>query len=1619
MAKTPVQVVSVAAFDSQGRLLMGKRRDCGKWTCPGGHMEPGEKPARAAVRELLEETGLRPGSGGLESLGSKILKDGELEVHSFKTTGVKGKATGEDDPDEECRVWKWLDVEDGLPEEQEQNLYNAQDVTLQLLGFQDGPVRKFQIPPPVGERLAKAGLPKTEVPPPTAAHHVLWDQLQQEGWHRREITSGPLFNRTGKPDTLQLLNPKFFNERGESVGPQPGHGELQYVMTHGPGAKDWKGQPSFYTYRVGQTQDPKQLPYATVDHRDFNPVSRYAFEPKVQAEPAPAPVPSLKKTEVDQAQERLRATNLTLLSPALWALNQLARNSDFHIGEMRAQADATRAALQRQVQERTQAVQPGPTPRELAILETQSPAAQLLALQSPAATRADRELVLQLIASHSLNGEEDSDPLFRHLNQTLDQDQRLWLASQVGVNGRARWVMGKMMGLDQSRWKLPERAVVAEQALQLMQRPNASEQMRGTSLRDMVVSEHAPTPLPPEQIQGFLEAAHVTGAQYQQLAAHPDIPQAFLQEQVHKAVEMQKARHQLMDDGLDFPADPHAEADAYLMNPQVPDQVVRDYARREIQNFLPDYGLPASLTRMPQHRPEMVDQLAPELYQSAWEDTEHPAFSGSPGGILRDAYIRAPQGYATRPIPPAVQQEIAKRGIHPQASDLPEFARQALGRPDFSPELREQLLTPERIQSAAEPRNYIPAVMGAGLPEVLENAPDHDQWLQKMQLHPDARVSDFALRNADAINPGLADIIRNDPGDQGQDLISSIQVRPKRPVPESVVKAMADVVPQSRAAQTALLVLAQNQNPGVKAEHLQPLLDLQELGLDGQPWTAGMPLTKDTVLRHEALSLPQITGDQLHRAITGPDAHRWAGRLGAKSSEWAEDDRPGIEQALELHGHKLSREQQIQLVDNPLIHVAYHAARNLHPDDITPVLNRSHRFATLQGLLSNRAITPEHLHEIASRPGLASMLTIAAKEPHASPETLNQVYDYRNRILAQGGEMDDLIRSLVKHKNASPELLQSLDQDLRNVLTHGAGPDSDPWTRQLHDQAVLRGPQLLKGLMENPRMPFDRAVDLGEWVQNLHPATMPEDWETRPPPHPAFKRQWEFSFPQTPEGQAEAALHALPGYPQKQQAWMRYMDRGKNPDWQELTKLATRLVSEMHPDSRFKTRTRIRPGTERLREIRDLILDRNPEQGQLSPKHLPPGDWSVGRLPNGNISAEKLQAHMDSLPGQEYNLSNTHWASPLQRHNAFPSKVLQVNLTTDQVQKLKHAGVWPTFRKMAEASRSSSHPVNDHTLGWVRFTGTPQHGFFIDEIQSDFGQSFVKYARQFAQARGHDPEQAAKRAEEQYPEEHYQKIREIVFGNRHPNQILHEVFLQHLRDQGHVGVPVHMHTPQTKAPISGMKSKALPAHMLETYGEQPRKMGYRPVTYGSIAATSSRGPPWRSRSTSPTLRGAPTPARLPSSPSPTPMSWSAGGGLGTSRVNYKPHDSLPGATIQGTKIRKFEDQARLWLLTRAMPLAKMAISPKDLRTVGKATNASLGQAQVDDSQEHMAHPPLMTMWPRPSAPRSWTAPRRSSARPSASRRAATLAPRRSSISLGFTWRDWAAITASWSSPTTR
>lgn len=82
-------------FNERNQVLLVKRRLEKVWVIPGGHIDEGETEEQAAVREVLEETGLAVEI--INKVGeytSKIIK-GKTAVYLCQILGGKFKVNGE------------------------------------------------------------------------------------------------------------------------------------------------------------------------------------------------------------------------------------------------------------------------------------------------------------------------------------------------------------------------------------------------------------------------------------------------------------------------------------------------------------------------------------------------------------------------------------------------------------------------------------------------------------------------------------------------------------------------------------------------------------------------------------------------------------------------------------------------------------------------------------------------------------------------------------------------------------------------------------------------------------------------------------------------------------------------------------------------------------------------------------------------------------------------------------------------------------------------------------------------------------------------------------------------------------------------------------------------------------------------------------------------------------------------------------------------------------------------------------------------------------------------------------------------------------------------------------
>lgn len=132
------EVAAIAIFKDD-KILMGRRRDNGKWTNPGGHLEGDETPLEGAVREIREESGLNIEPSNLHHMLSKIVttpKGEKLKIHAFKTELHGDKpSTMKEDPDEEVHRWHWISPKFFVRKEQDNELHVPLDSNVVMEGL--------------------------------------------------------------------------------------------------------------------------------------------------------------------------------------------------------------------------------------------------------------------------------------------------------------------------------------------------------------------------------------------------------------------------------------------------------------------------------------------------------------------------------------------------------------------------------------------------------------------------------------------------------------------------------------------------------------------------------------------------------------------------------------------------------------------------------------------------------------------------------------------------------------------------------------------------------------------------------------------------------------------------------------------------------------------------------------------------------------------------------------------------------------------------------------------------------------------------------------------------------------------------------------------------------------------------------------------------------------------------------------------------------------------------------------------------------------------------------------------------------------------------------------------
>ncbi len=111
--------VGIMILNGKGEVLLGKRHDDpgkaksllhgeGTWTLPGGKLDFGERLDECALREVLEETGIKARKLEPISISDDIVHDAHFVTVGFLCREFEGEARAME-PDE-ITEWKWFPI---------------------------------------------------------------------------------------------------------------------------------------------------------------------------------------------------------------------------------------------------------------------------------------------------------------------------------------------------------------------------------------------------------------------------------------------------------------------------------------------------------------------------------------------------------------------------------------------------------------------------------------------------------------------------------------------------------------------------------------------------------------------------------------------------------------------------------------------------------------------------------------------------------------------------------------------------------------------------------------------------------------------------------------------------------------------------------------------------------------------------------------------------------------------------------------------------------------------------------------------------------------------------------------------------------------------------------------------------------------------------------------------------------------------------------------------------------------------------------------------------------------------------------------------------------------------
>jgi hypothetical protein len=270
---------------------------------------------------------------------------------------------------------------------------------------------------------------------------------------------------------------------------------------------------------------------------------------------------------------------------------------------------------------------------------------------------------------------------------------------------------------------------------------------------------------------------------------------------------------------------------------------------------------------------------------------------------------------------------------------------------------------------------------------------------------------------------------------------------------------------------------------------------------------------------------------------------------------------------------------------------------------------------------------------------------------------------------------------------------------------------------------------------------------------------------------------------------------------------------------------------------------------------------------------------------SGNIHPQKLEDAIGQSPAFKVGFHLGKFTLGAQQHTSGHQHVMTLDVTPEQIQKLKDEGLFEVYKTLNKTLPMSVHPQNEYGLGWVRWTQAgdatpdspaPVH-MHLDEVQSDWDDAPAKVAMDY----GYEPIKAdkwhsfhtmndedKKKASEKTQKliEDYGKIRKILFHGMEPAQLIHETLQQQIRNVFDVEKKPILWSVWSKKSKKKMRISSLdptrdpPADWNVAYNQHPIAMGGQDETYASFVNREYPNVPadTKTSQTNADLQGEPT-----------------------------------------------------------------------------------------------------------------------------------------------------------------